>query len=123
MYFALLKSSITPRSFLKIGSCANLILAWPLIKLNVHYILQLLKHRGFPKKWILWIENLLLFFKLLLLMVNLDNWIHCTCKVRQGYPLSLSLFILTVDNLAKLLNNAASSNIYHGLEMLACRII
>ncbi|WOK97665.1 hypothetical protein Cni_G06373 [Canna indica] len=70
---------------------------------DLSFILSLLKARGFPPHWILWIRSLL----------NTAESKHRR-GLWQGNPLSPSLFILVVDALSRVLSHAYSQGLIKG---------
>jgi hypothetical protein len=76
-------------------------------KLEHQVIIQVMKHRGFPDKWIKWIENILGSGTSSILLNGIPGKVF-TCKrgVRQGDPLSPLLFVLASDLLQSIINKA-----------------
>jgi hypothetical protein len=78
-------------------------------KVEHQVMLQIMKAKGFPPKWIQWMQ---LIFKSGTSSVLLNGVpgkvFHCHRGVRQGDPLSPLLFVLTADFLQSLLNAACS---------------
>lgn len=76
-------------------------------KLEYEVILQVLKHKGFPAKWIDWIHNILsTVTSLVLLNGILGKSFRCRRGVRQGDPLPPLLFVLAADLLQSVINKA-----------------
>lgn len=78
-------------------------------KVEHQVMLQIMKAKGFPPKWIQWMQ---LIFKSGTSSVLLNGVpgkvFHCHRGVRQGDPLSPLLFVLIADFLQSLLNAACS---------------
>jgi hypothetical protein len=70
-------------------------------------VLEVPKHKGFPNKWLLWVENILKSgsSSVLLNGVPKKSFV-CKTGVRQGDPLSPLLFVLVVDLLQSIVNRA-----------------
>ena len=76
-------------------------------KIEHNTILQILQHKGFSEKWVMWIKNILdPGTSSALLNGILGKAFHCRRGLRQEDPLSPLLFVLTTDLLQSLVNNA-----------------
>lgn len=76
-------------------------------KIEHHVIIEVLKHKGFPDKWVNWIDMLLkLGTSSVLLNGVLGKSFKCLRGVRQGDPLSPLLFALATDLLQSIINKA-----------------
>lgn len=81
-------------------------------KIEHKVILEVLKHKGFSDKWITWIECILGSAMSSILLNGVpDKHFKCLRGVRQGDPLSPLLFVLSVDLLQSVINDAANRNI------------
>ena len=70
--------------------------------LDWRYLLNVLKHRGFPEVWIKWMKQCVCTptFAVLVNSKPQGVWIHPQRGIRQGCPLAPLLFILAADTLA-----------------------
>jgi hypothetical protein len=75
-------------------------------------IIQILRHKGFPGKWIEWIQGVLTSTtSSVLLNGTLGKVFHCRRGVRQGDPLSPLLFVLATNLLQSIINKAKENGI------------
>jgi hypothetical protein len=75
-------------------------------------ILQVMKQKGFPERWMQWIQGILNSGTSSVLLNGTPGKVfHYRRGVRQGDPLSLLLFILVVDLLQSILNKAKDNGI------------
>jgi hypothetical protein len=76
-------------------------------KIEHKFILEILKHKGFPQKWFSWINSILSSGTSSVLLNGLPGKVfHCRRGVRQGDPLSPLLFVLVADFLQSVINEA-----------------
>ena len=76
-------------------------------KLEHQVIIQVKKHKGFPTKWIKWIENILGLGSSSIILNSIPRkTFKCKRGVRQGDPLSPLLFVLVADPLQSIVNKA-----------------
>jgi hypothetical protein len=76
-------------------------------KIEHEVILQILKHKGFPQRWIDWIQGILRSgTSSILLNGTPEKVFHYRRGVRQGDPLSPLLSILAADLLHSVINRA-----------------
>jgi hypothetical protein len=74
-------------------------------------ILAMMTHLGFPKRWIVWVTNILNSGSSAILLNGVPRkFFKCKRGVRQGDPLSPLLFVLAAELLQVLINQAASLN-------------
>lgn len=76
-------------------------------KLEHQVILNVMRYKGFPEKWIKWIENILCSGSSSIILNGLPGKSYkCLRGVRQGDPLSPLLFVLAADLLQTIVNRA-----------------
>jgi hypothetical protein len=77
------------------------------VKVEHEMIFQVLRHKGFPEKWVKWIKEVLSSGTSSVLLNGVPGKVfHCRRGVRQGDPLSPLLFVLVADLLQSLMNKA-----------------
>ena len=87
-------------------------------RLEWNFLLNVLKFFGFLSMWIQWVMQCVTtpsFF--ILLNGNPYGFFRPERGIRQGNPLSLFLFILAVDVLARLINKEASQHKIKGFKL------
>jgi hypothetical protein len=76
-------------------------------KVEHEVILQVLRYKGFPRKWISWIRDILASGTSSVLLNGVPRKVfHCRRGVRQGDPLSPLLVVLAANLLQSLINKA-----------------
>jgi hypothetical protein len=76
-------------------------------KIEHEVIIRILRHKGFPIRWVEWIQGILKSeTTAALLNVTPGKFFHRTRGVRQRDPLSPLLFVLAVDLLQSIVNKA-----------------
>jgi retron-type reverse transcriptase len=81
-------------------------------KIEHHVILDMMRRKGFPSKWLSWVSAILSSGTSQVLLNGVSGkTIHCRRGVRQGDPLSPLLFVLVADLLQSLINAAYHNNL------------
>jgi hypothetical protein len=81
-------------------------------KIEHHVIMDMMRRKGFPSKWLSWVSVILSSGTSQVLLNGVPgNTIHCRRGVRQGDPLSPLLFVLAADLLQSLINAAYRNNL------------
>jgi hypothetical protein len=76
-------------------------------KVEHEVILQVLRQKGFPDKWVLWIKDILSSGTSSIILNGVPGKVfHYRRGVRQGDPLSPLLFVLVADLLQSIVNKA-----------------
>jgi hypothetical protein len=76
-------------------------------KVEHEFMMQIMKHKGFPAKWLVWMQAIFKSGTSSVLLNGVPGKIfHCKRGVRQGDPLSPLLFVLARDFFQSILNNA-----------------
>lgn len=82
------------------------------------FILELLKAWGFSDKWIGWINAIFTSSKARFIVNGSQSgYVRYRRGLRQGDPLSPLLFVLAVDVLSSMFNNALNSGILYGVPI------
>lgn len=77
-------------------------------------ILHMLRHLGFPDRWVTWINSILSSGTSAVLLNGIPGRkFKCKQGVRQGDPLSPLIFVLAAELLQVLVNRAASQGLLH----------
>jgi hypothetical protein len=85
-------------------------------RVNLDFVLEILRARGFGERMIGWIKNLVFGGSVSVLANGEESATFKTGKgLRQGDPLSSLLFNLVVDALTKILSKAAEKGLVKGL--------
>jgi hypothetical protein len=75
-------------------------------KVEHEMIAQIMRHKGFPNKWIEWVKGILTSVtSSVLLNDTLGKVFHCKRGVRKGDSLSPLLFVLAEDLLQSIIKN------------------
>lgn len=86
------------------------------------FLLQLLEHRGFGRRWREWLSSLLLTCSTrVLINGEISDRIDHKCGLRQGDPLSPLLFVPIMDCLARIMDKASSKTVLSPFERRALR--
>jgi retron-type reverse transcriptase len=81
-------------------------------KIEHKVIIQVMKHKGFPDKWLGWIRGILTSGTSSILLNGVSRKVfHCRRGVRQGDSLSPLLFVLLADLLQSIVNKAMEMGI------------
>jgi hypothetical protein len=76
-------------------------------KVEHEVIIQVMKHMGFPIRWITWIKNIMGSGTSVVILNGVPGKVfHCKRDVRQGDPLSPLLFVLAAELLQLIVNHA-----------------
>jgi hypothetical protein len=90
-------------------------------KVDLDFMADLLKKRGFGSKWLLWMQQLTHNDSVGVKLNNVESDFFLTGKgLRQGDPISPLLFNLVVDVFTKMLVKAAGHNLIAGLCPEVC---
>jgi hypothetical protein len=95
-------------------------------RVNLDFLIEILRLRGFGETWIRWIRSVVLEgFVSVLANEEESNSFKTGKGLRQGDPLSPLLFNLVGDELTKMLANASHKGLISGLlnEFRECGII
>lgn len=83
-----------------------------------NFLFALLRARGFTEKWTGWIQTILLSSKASFLINGTQcGYVRYHRGLRQGDPLSPLLFVMVMDVLSTMFNNALSTGILHGIAL------
>jgi hypothetical protein len=81
-------------------------------KVEHHVILKMMQSKGFSPRWLQWISSILSSGTSHVLLNGVPGkTIHCRRGVRQGDPLSPLLFVMVVDHLQSIINEAFQRNL------------
>jgi hypothetical protein len=76
-------------------------------KIEHDVIIEVMRHKGFPLRWIQWIQDILTTGTSSILLNGTPSKVfHCRRGVRQGDPLSPLLFVLAAYLLQSIVNKA-----------------
>jgi hypothetical protein len=85
-------------------------------KVNIEFLLEVLRLRGFGEKWIRWIKSIVIGGLVSVMINGEESPTFKTGKgLRQGNPLSQLLFNLVVDVLTRMLAKASNGGLIRGL--------